>query len=518
MKTTKTFTLASLMALAACITSCSSDDNDNNNPTETPSEKYVWGTDGGIKSCDHLLFSEVDNSENAQGNQIGNGDAEFVFTGKQTLKKGTYLLKGWVYIANGAELTIEPGTVIKGDKQTKATLICERGGKLIAQGSATAPIVFTSEEAAGQRKPGDWGGIIICGQAKNNQTEMQIEGGPRSKHGGNNDADNSGVLSYVRIEFAGYPFQTDQEINGLTLGSVGSGTQIDHVQVSYTNDDSYEWFGGTVNCKYLVAYHGWDDDFDTDNGYSGAVQYGLVVRNAKIADKSQSNGFESDNNASGSDVSPYTTATFSNITVIGPKLQSGVNFENSTSFITGGSMNPNNGSALGKFQSAMQIRRSSRLNIINSVAAGWPIGLIVDGEKGDTPAQAKAGTIRFHNNVFAGMDVIGSDANKVYDDVLYDAVNKQVLDASQKSYSNTFFFQTALNNKAYDDAASLSLVDASGVGSPFMPTATSPLLTLASFNGEPSAWLDKVAYVGAFNDKDNWLEGWTNFDPQNTKY
>ena len=219
----------------------------------------------GVQTCALPIY----NSENANGAQIGNGDAEFVFTGKQTLKKGTYLLKGWVYIANGAELTIEPGTVIKGDKQTKASLICERGGKLIAKGSATEPIVFTSEEAPGSRKPGDWGGIIICGKAKNNQTEMQIEGGPRTKHGGDNDADNSGVLSYVRIEFAGYPFQTDQEINGLTLGSVGSGTQIDHVQVSYSNDDSYEWFGGTVNCKYLVAFHGWDDDFDTDNGFSG---------------------------------------------------------------------------------------------------------------------------------------------------------------------------------------------------------------------------------------------------------
>ena len=151
---------------------------------------------------------------------------------------------------------------------------------------------------------------------------------------------------------------------------------------------------------------------------SGLVQYGLSIRDARIADKSQSNGFESDNNASGSDVSPYTNATFSNFTFIGPKLQTGVNFENTTDFINGGSMNPNNGSALGKFQSAMQIRRSTRLNVINSVAAGWPIGLIVDGEKGDTPAQAKAGTIRFHNNVLAGMDIVGSDANKVYEDVL----------------------------------------------------------------------------------------------------
>ena len=522
MKALKYLSLASIMTLAACMTSCSSDDDNNNgdNPTPdpTPTEKYVWGEDGGLKSCDHILFSEVDNSENANGAQIGNGDAEFVFTGKQTLKKGTYLLKGWVYIANGAELTIEPGTVIKGDKQTKASLICERGGKLIAKGSATEPIVFTSEEAPGSRKPGDWGGIIICGKAKNNQTEMQIEGGPRTKHGGDNDADNSGVLSYVRIEFAGYPFQTDQEINGLTLGSVGSGTQIDHVQVSYSNDDSYEWFGGTVNCKYLVAFHGWDDDFDTDNGFSGAVQYGLAVRDAKIADKSQSNGFESDNNASGSDVSPYTTATFSNITFIGPKLQTGVKFENTTDFITGGQMNPNNGSALGKFQSAMQIRRSSRLNVINSMAAGWPIGLIIDGEKGDTPAQAKAGVIRFHNNVFAGMDITGSDANKVYEDVLYDAAGKAVIDANQKSYSNTFFFQEALKNKAYDDAAALDLKDASNVGSPFMPSASSPLLNLASFDGETKVSLDKVAYVGAFNATDNWLTGWTNFDPQNTKY
>ena len=521
MKTVKYLGMASIIALATCMTACSSD---NDEPGQTPVEpevpevKYTWSTDGGLKACDHLLFSVTDNSENAEGTQIGNGDAEFVFTGKQTLKKGTYLLKGWVYIANGAELTIEPGTIIKGDKQTKASLICERGGKLIARGSASEPIVFTSEEAAGSRKPGDWGGLIICGRARNNQTEMQIEGGPRTKHGGNDDADNSGVLSYVRIEFAGYPFQTDQEINGLTLGSVGSGTQIDHVQVSYTNDDSYEWFGGTVNCKYLVAYHGWDDDFDTDNGYSGTVQYGLTVRDAKIADKSQSNGFESDNNAGGSDVSPYTTATFSNITIVGPKAQTGVKFENTTDFITGGKMNPNNGSALGKFQSAMQIRRSSRLNIINSVALGWPIGLIIDGEKGDTPAQAKAGTIRFHNNVLAGMDIIGSDANKIYDDVLYDAAKKAVIDASQKSYSNTFFFQEALNNKAYDDIAALALTDASNVGSPFMPSANSPLLSLASFAGETSAWLDKVSYVGAFNATENWLKGWTNFDPQNAQY
>lgn len=208
-------------ALVGTLASCS----DNDTPDNPTADTRHWSTDGGLKAADNLLFD---------GNQIGNGDKEFVFTGKQTLKRGTYTLKGWVYIAKGAELTIEPGTIIKGDKQTMATLIAERGGKIIAQGTADAPIVFTSAQPKGQRKPGDWGGVILCGNAPHNAGQAQIEGGPRTKHGGNDIHDNSGVLSYVRVEFAGYPFATDQEINGITFGSVGDGTKVDHVQVSYS--------------------------------------------------------------------------------------------------------------------------------------------------------------------------------------------------------------------------------------------------------------------------------------------
>lgn len=259
----------------------------------------LGGGQPGTDNLDDILF------ENRT--QIGNGDQEFEIRGDYTLPKGTYLLKGWVYICDGATLTIEPGTVIKGDKGTKAALIAERGGRLVAQGTAAEPIVFTSAQPAGERRPGDWGGIILCGRARNNQTEMTIEGGPRSKHGGDDDADDSGVLSYVRCEFAGYPFQTDMEINGITFGSVGSGTKLDHIQVSYSNDDSYEWFGGTANAEYLVAYHGWDDDFDTDNGFSGKVQFCLAVRNPKLADQSVSNGFESDNCSTGADMQPFTS-------------------------------------------------------------------------------------------------------------------------------------------------------------------------------------------------------------------
>ena len=505
MKKTNLIGCMGILAMAATLGSCSSNDD----PTPNPGTDgvYTWTTNGGLKACDHILFN-ADGKENANGTEIGNGDQEFVFTGKQTLKKGTYTLKGWVYIADGAELTIEPGTIIKGDKQTKAALIAERGGKLIAKGTAQEPIVFTSEQEAGQRRPGDWGGIILCGNARNNQGEQQIEGGPRTKHGGNNDSDNSGALSYVRIEFAGYPFQKDKEINGLTFGSVGSGTQIDHVQVSYSNDDSFEWFGGTVNCKYLVAYKGWDDDFDTDNGFSGKVQYGLALRDSKIADTSQSNGFESDNCADGATVEPYTTATFSNITFVGPKVLDN-NFQNTTDYITAGAYNPNNGSALGKFQAAMQIRRSSRLNCINSVAIGWPIGLIVDGEKGGTVQAAKAGLFKLQNVYFAGMDAVGTDANKVYDDYLYDAQNKQVIDENKKSYSNTFFFSEP-SNKYFESWTSLVGLDG------YTPVAGSPLLGAASFDGWTG--FDNVSYIGAFSGSDNWMNGWTNFDPQNTKY
>lgn len=503
----KLFGYAGIFALAFTMSACSDDDD---NPTPPPTD-VNWTTDGGLKACDHILFTEDgDDKVSNEGKQIGNGDQEFVFTGKQTIKKGTYLLKGWVYIADGAELTIEPGTVIKGDKQTKATIIAERGGKLIARGTSNSPIVFTSEEAAGNRKPGDWGGIILCGKAKNNKGEMQIEGGPRTKHGGNDDADNSGVLSYVRIEFAGYPYAADQEINGLTLGSVGSGTNIDHVQVSYTNDDSYEWFGGTVNCKYLVAYKGWDDDFDTDNGFSGRVQFGLSVRDSKIADVSQSNGFESDNNADGSGSEPHTSAVFSNMTFIGPKA-SDASFVNNSSYINGGSYNPNNGSSLGKFQAAMHIRRDSHLSCFNSVAIGWPVGLILDKDKGDVHTAARSGSLKLLNIWFAGMDAVGTDFNKIYVDGLYDYATKTV-DTTKPSFSSTFF-RAQPGNKYADSYA--GWFNTTG----YIPSAGSPLLTAASFADALVAnGFDKVNYIGAFAEGDTWLDGWTCFDPQNENY
>ena len=482
--------LALACAAALCAASCSSSDEE---PDPTPQKDPEVTYKGNVAYSDGLVFN---------GNELGNGTQNFHLTGDVTLKKGTYLLKGWVYVDAGAKLHIPAGTVIKGDKATMAALIIEPGGYCEMKGSSQEPIVMTSAQAPGQRHPGDWGGLIICGKGLNNQGTQQIEGGPTTIHGGNDNSDNSGIFSYIRIEFAGYPFDTDKEINGLTLGSVGSGTRVDHIQVSYSNDDSFEWFGGSVNCSYLVAYKGWDDDFDTDNGFDGTVRYCLSIRDPRIADTSQSNGFESDNNASGAETTPFTSATFRNVTLIGPMTAENIGFANNSDFITAGSLFPDNGSKLGKFQSAMQIRRSSKLNIENTLAVGFPIGLIIDGEKGQTVKYAGNGEFRLDNIIFAGMNAVGSDKNKEYEDYFYDFSTKSE-DRSRKSFSHTFFLSNP-SNKVMTESE-LALSDPGNAGQKYCPA------TMLSDG--------KGGYIGAFKDaSDNWMSGWTNFDPQNTNY
>lgn len=492
------FTVLAMISLTACSDSDNNEGDDNDND-----DKEI------------IVKNNVINPEGIQ---------DFEIKGKHTIKKGTYLMKGWCYVTDGAELTIEAGTVIKGDKDTKAALIIEPGGKANIKGTKDAPIVFTSAQEPGKRKPGDWGGLIICGKAKNNKTTMAIEGGPRTVHGGNDDGDNSGIYTYIRVEFAGYPFMTDQEINGITFGSVGRGTQVNNLQVSYSNDDSFEWFGGSVNCKYLVAYHGWDDEFDTDNGYSGKLQYLLSVRNPKIADTSISNGFESDNNSDGSTAAPYTSPVFSNVTFVGPMGQAG-DFANTTDYITAGNLNPNNGSKLGTFQAAMHIRRNSRLSCFNSIAMGYPVGLLLDNEKGTTHSWATEGELKLNHIVFAGMGVVGSDKNKSLKD--YYSANGKDEDNTQQSFSHTFFLEQT-GNSHYKNISDLKLAQPNSMeaNASYGPQADSPLVgktvaTLFADNLLQDSFFDKVDYIGAFKSNsasDDWTAGWCNFDPQHTVY
>ena len=242
------------------------------------------------------------------------------------LREGNnYILSGIVYIVNNAKITIQPGVTVKADYTgaNVAALVITRGAQIIADGTQEKPIVFTSNSPT--PRSGDWGGIVICGRASINSTftgvgggagTLQVEGGIDNSFGDGiagggatpNDDDNSGILRYVRIEYAGYAYQPDKEINSLTMAAVGRGTVIDFVQVTYGKDDAFEWFGGTVNCKHLIAYKTQDDDFDADNGYSGKVQFGIVLRDSLIADISLSEAFESDNDGNGSDFTPKTTA------------------------------------------------------------------------------------------------------------------------------------------------------------------------------------------------------------------
>lgn len=305
-----------------------------------------------------------------------------------TTISGTVLLQNKVYVTNGATLTILPGTVIRGDQSTQGTLIITRGCKIIAEGTQNNPIVFTSNQSVGNRAEGDWGGLVILGQATNNQPGgvANIEGiapTTNTQYGGTNDNDNSGVLKYVRIEFAGIALEPNKEINGLTFASVGKLTKVDYVQVSFSGDDSYEWFGGTVDCKHLIAYRGIDDDFDTDFGYRGRVQFVLSIRDKDLSDAAgDSNAFESDNDATGSSNTPQTSAVFSNVTLIGPKANGSISLPVGE-----------------KFEKAFRIRRNSSISIFNSLVVGWEKGLSIEGLA--VESNFNSGNLVFSNNTMS---------------------------------------------------------------------------------------------------------------------
>jgi hypothetical protein len=200
-----------------------------------------------------------------------------------------------VHVMDGATLTIEPCTRIEGTKTPLGVLIVSRGAQINAAGTENQPILFTSEKAPGSREAGDWGGVILLGKATNNDGTPLIEGladVPENHYGGDADADSSGTMTYVRIEYGGYELTTDVEVNGLTMGAVGSGTTINHIMVSNTLDDCFEWFGGTVNADHLICNSDGDDMFDTDKGFRGTITH-LLGR--KLANPSSNpTGFEWD--------------------------------------------------------------------------------------------------------------------------------------------------------------------------------------------------------------------------------
>lgn len=460
-------------------------------------------------------------------------------------KNNIYRLNGFVRVgaddgsADNAQstgiLNIEAGTIIIGDRQSKGTLVVQRGSQINAIGTAEEPIVFTSERPVGQREPGDWGGVVICGYADNNQAGKiaQLEGSYGAWHGGKGNirnTDNSGTLKFVRIEYAGIAINPNQEVNSLTLGSVGSGTTIENVQCSFGLDDSFEWFGGTVNCKNLIAYRGLDDDLDVDFGYSGNVQFALVIRGASLADQSGSNGFEVDNDGGGTLTEPFTSAIFSNVSIFGPKA----NRETALSL---------------QFQNAAHLRRSNKIKIHNSFFTAFPNGILIDGP--NTVTFAGNGDLVLKNNVLAGVDNWGGNgfgnAGTVFATAPANGANHPNAPRGFRvAASNTALGSSAfangiwtiadpaqINSQAPEDWFTANNTIISGwnttgvnlnlnanifeIGTPtLLPGAGSVLLSGADFTGFPT-FFTSVAYKGAFGTTD-WTATWAEWNPSVKDY
>jgi hypothetical protein len=292
----------------------------------------------------------------------------------------TYTLKGFIHVANGATLTIQPGTKIVGDFNTLgSSLFILRGAKINAVGTADNPIVFTSSRPAGQRQPGDWGGLIIIGNAKINRSgTVNVEGTGTdgtvivsgknytlAYSGGTADDDNSGTLSYVRVEFAGFAPLQDQELNSFTFAAVGSGTRISYLQAMAGLDDSYEFFGGGLVGDHLVSYESGDDHFDMSEGFKGKLQYLIALQTTQITPRTGSGslatdpeGIENDGcNGSGCDQgfnsTPFTIPVIANFTLIG----------------TGDAASSGSSGGLG-----MMLRRGTGGYYVNGLVARYPRG------------------------------------------------------------------------------------------------------------------------------------------------
>ena len=279
------FSLMLLGTIGTVFTSCSDDDSDNNGPTP-PEEATLEGE----ITADMTLDEET-----------------------------TYTIKGPVYVNSGVTLTIPAGTRLEGYAEADATAVAflavKQGGKIMAQGSAANPIVLTSSKA--NPSPGDWGGIVICGSAKTNLgTNVQAEVTGLT-YGGNNPADNSGIYSYLKVEYAGALINPDAEFNGVTFYAVGSGTTVNNILVYQGSDDAFEWFGGSVGGSNLVGIGCQDDTFDWTEGWNGTVTNMYSNQAPALAFSADSRGLEADSNQNNPTVAPISNPTLSNITLIG---------------------------------------------------------------------------------------------------------------------------------------------------------------------------------------------------------
>ena len=382
-----------------------------------------------------------------------------------------YFLTGTVFVEPGVTLTIQKGTTIRGSPQpSPGILVIKPGAKLIAVGTRDQPIVMTSATAQGAQKPGDWGGLIVLGRAPTNHhdgagqpTTGRIEGlTTGGEYGGIDQNDDSGIIKYLRIEYAGVAIAPNNEVNGITFGGVGRGTIVEYVQVRLAADDCFEFFGGTLNAKHLICQYNGDDGFDWDNGYSGKLQFLVLQQDPAIAD--ETNGFEGDNDALGSTNVPLSSPTIYNATLCGKGVDVPMQ------------------------QYGMVLRKSTQGNIFNTIVTGFEAGL--DVRNADTRVELKNSI--FFGNIVRNVAYEEDDSNpdtQLDDDVYFDELS-------------WFRFAGRMNSEADPRI--------SGCFTPNSPNfiPAEPLTTSAATPPDDGFFDATAAYIGAFRDaNDDWATG-----------
>ncbi|HET7463366.1 MAG TPA: fibronectin type III domain-containing protein [Longimicrobium sp.] len=409
-----------------------------------------------------------------------------------------YVLGAFVHVANGATLTIEEGTRIEG--LPNSALFILRGAKILAIGTADKPIVFTSNRPAGQRQPGDWGGLIIVGNGIINRADpILLEGSNTggtnyavTYSGGTNNADDSGELRYVRVEFAGFGPAPDQELNSFTFAAVGSGTRLSYLQSMAGLDDSYEWFGGAVDAKYLVSYESGDDHFDASEGFQGRNQFLIAYQDTIIPPRngagntsSDPQGIENDgcngaNCVNGFNSQPYTVPIFANFTLVG--------LRNTPVSVP---------AAGGR---GMVLRRGTGGYYVNGIIARWPVAISI--RDAATNDHLTAGDLQLKNILAVeNATLFEAGAERYAVDQAANGIESSA--ATTQSLFTTFPAATAAHTVASFD---------------WTPAAGSPARTggLSTFTGtlatKAGAAVTATSFRGAVDPAGaKWWQGWTSY-------
>ena len=428
-----------------------------------------------------------DNGDNGDGPDGGGSavvtvDQDITADATWTADK-TYILATHVFV-RGATLTIEPGTLVKGENDS--SLVITTSARLVAEGSASEPILFTSAQPEGGRAAGDWGGLVLLGLAPINVAggSEVIEGFDAGtegiEYGGDDAAHDCGSLEYVRIEFAGFELSTDNELNALTLGGCGSDTHIDFIQTHLGADDGVEFFGGTASASHLLVTQPDDDGIDWDFGWSGGAQFVVVQQNAVVGN----HGFESDNNENDNDATPRSNPTIWNVTLIGSDAEPG---------------------EAGKTQGGMMLRRGTGGSINNAIIAyfaDWAVDVAdfatVEQTEGGGLAVSYSCFFQNANDADAGFPP-GYDVEKgTENDCEEPAPDCAGFD------EEAHFTDVEVNHNVFDDPMLGAPRDLAAPD--FAPAAGSPMLD--GGDTPPAGFDTSATFIGAIGTTD-WTAGWT---------